>query len=307
MDDKYIMKGSGTKSDPYRVSWDMLVSTEQTYQPRLGRKIIPGRVKMLDGKWVRISGYIAFPVMAESADEMLMMLNQWDGCCIGVPPTPYDAIEVKLKEAAKGDTRLKTTGTRTGILRVDPYLVKDWRVSLFVMDSAEELGDCRGQEPEPGQARRRITPPPPPLSFPHRGSRAGLPGQGVLELMASGQISPNASPLSSFPLIRSIAHRSAPPDSLIGARTPNSCTSRPPMCPALASTISPARSAISQTAWVAIQIGRLSRSFRIVERIVIAAYTAENPKSSCGPTPGTWAGGWCMSLGCGRGSGGADR
>ena len=39
--------------------------------------------------------------MAESADASLMMLNQWDGCCIGVPPTPYDAIEVKLKEAAK--------------------------------------------------------------------------------------------------------------------------------------------------------------------------------------------------------------
>ncbi len=137
VDDKFIMKGKGTKDDPYRVTWEQLVSAQDTYQPRLGRKQIPERVKMLDGKWVRISGYIAFPLMAASADEMLMMLNQWDGCCIGVPPTPYDAIEVKLKTAAKGDSRLRTTGTLTGILRVDPYLVKDWLVSLFVMDDGE--------------------------------------------------------------------------------------------------------------------------------------------------------------------------
>ena len=137
VDDKFIMKGKGTKDDPFRVTWEQLVSAQDTYQPRLGRKQIPERVKMLDGKWVRISGYIAFPLMAASADEMLMMLNQWDGCCIGVPPTPYDAIEVKLKTAAKGDSRLRTTGTLTGILRVDPYLVKDWLVSLFVMDDGE--------------------------------------------------------------------------------------------------------------------------------------------------------------------------
>ena len=55
----------------------------------------------------------------------------------GVPPTPYDAIEVKLKSAAKGDDRLRVSGSVTGILRVDPYLVKDWLVSLYLMDDAE--------------------------------------------------------------------------------------------------------------------------------------------------------------------------
>lgn len=149
VDDKYPMKGKGTKDDPYRITWDQLVSAEQTYQPRLGRKVIPDRIKMLDGKFVRISGFIAFPLMAASADEMLMMLNQWDGCCIGQPPTPYDAIEVKLKTAAKGDMRLRTTGTLSGVLRVDPYLVKDWLVSLYVMDEGE-LSDAAGQA-APGQ------------------------------------------------------------------------------------------------------------------------------------------------------------
>lgn len=137
VDGKYVIKGKGTKAEPYRVSWDMLVSAEQFYQPRLGRKVIPPHIQMLNGKWVRLSGYIAFPIMAQSQDEMLMMLNQWDGCCIGVPPTPYDAIEVKLKKAAVGDERLRVTGSISGLLKVDPYLVKDWLVSLYLMDDGE--------------------------------------------------------------------------------------------------------------------------------------------------------------------------
>lgn len=146
VDNRFSLSGAGTKDDPYRVSWEMLMSAQDTYQPRLGRKIIPERLKMLDGKWVRIGGFIAFPIMAQSQDEMLMMLNQWDGCCIGVPPTPYDAIEVKLKNPAKGDDRFRVTGTITGILRIDPYLVKDWLVSLFLMDDAT-IAELGGSQP----------------------------------------------------------------------------------------------------------------------------------------------------------------
>jgi hypothetical protein len=137
VDGTFSIRGSGQQADPFVIPWEILVSAQDTYQPRLGRKIIPERLKMLDGKWVRIDGYIAFPIIAQSQDEMLMMLNQWDGCCIGLPPTPYDAIEVKLSSAAEGDDRLRVSGSVTGILRVDPYLVKDWLVSLFIMDKGE--------------------------------------------------------------------------------------------------------------------------------------------------------------------------
>lgn len=137
IDGRFPLSGSGTKADPYRVTWEMLVSAEQTYQPRHGRKVIPDRLKLIHDKWVSISGYIAFPIMAQSQDEMLMMLNQWDGCCIGVPPTPYDAIEVKLAKLPKSEDRLKVAGSVTGLLKVDPYLVKDWLVSLYIMDDAE--------------------------------------------------------------------------------------------------------------------------------------------------------------------------
>jgi hypothetical protein len=136
VDGKYTLKGTGAKASPYEVTWDYLVSAQESYQPRLGKKKLPDRLTLLSGKWVKITGNVAFPVMAQEPTEMLVMLNQWDGCCIGVPPTPYDAVEVKLSRAAEGKDRLVTYGTVTGKMTVEPYLVKDWLVSLYAMDDA---------------------------------------------------------------------------------------------------------------------------------------------------------------------------
>lgn len=145
VDDRFVLKGAGTESDPVQITWEFLVSAQETYQPRLGRKHLPDRLKLVNNKWVSISGYIAFPIMASSADEMLMMLNQWDGCCIGVPPTPYDAIEVKLGTPATSRQKLAVDGSIKGILRVDPYLVRDWLVSLYLMDDARLLSDSASE------------------------------------------------------------------------------------------------------------------------------------------------------------------
>lgn len=137
VDGKYPLKGEGTKENPYQITWEYLVSAQEEYQPRLGKKKLPGRMKLISGKWVRITGFVAFPIMATEPTEMLAMLNQWDGCCIGIPPTPYDAIEVKLAEAADNEERLTTYATVEGKLIVEPYLVRDWLVSLYVMEDAQ--------------------------------------------------------------------------------------------------------------------------------------------------------------------------
>lgn len=137
VDEKFTLRGEGTAAHPYEITWDYLTSAEETYQPRLGKKTVPARLTMLNDKYVKISGYVAFPIMATEPTEMLSMLNQWDGCCIGVPPTPYDAIEVKLKKPAEGEERLASYGAIKGKFKVDPYLVKDWLVSLYMMDEGE--------------------------------------------------------------------------------------------------------------------------------------------------------------------------
>lgn len=133
---RFPITGEGTKESPYVVKWDYLLSAQEEYVPKDGKKDIPPRIKMLDGTWVRLTGYVAFPLMVQEADELLSMMNQWDGCCIGIPPTPYDAVEVKLITPITGRDRLATFGSVQGRFKVDPHLVGGWLVGLYVMDQA---------------------------------------------------------------------------------------------------------------------------------------------------------------------------
>lgn len=134
VDGKFIIRGDGTADHPYQVPWEMLTSVGNMFDPRSGKKAIPGRVAFLDGKFVRIAGYVSFPLMVKQPRELLSMLNQWDGCCIGVPPTPYDAIEVSLAKPIVGNDVMAVAGAVTGEFHVKPYVVGDWLVGLYVMD-----------------------------------------------------------------------------------------------------------------------------------------------------------------------------
>jgi len=136
LDDRFTIRGAGTESEPYEISWELLLSASETYQPRRGKKRLPERVTMLHNKHVRVTGYVAFPIVATSQDEMLSMRNMWDGCCIGLPPTAYDAIEVRLDEPATGDDRFAAYGTVEGRFLVDPYLKGDWLLGLYMMENA---------------------------------------------------------------------------------------------------------------------------------------------------------------------------
>ncbi|MFM1823079.1 MAG: hypothetical protein RI967_1345 [Planctomycetota bacterium] len=138
VDDAWTVRGDGSAEKPYEVSWEFLASAQEDYAPRLGEKKLPARIAFLSGKHVRISGYLAFPLVAPTASECLVMLNQWDGCCIGIPPTPYDAIEVKLAGAIKGWQRHSINfGAVEGLFKVEPYLVENWLVGLYLLEGAK--------------------------------------------------------------------------------------------------------------------------------------------------------------------------
>jgi hypothetical protein len=137
IDDAWIITGEGSKETPYEITWEFLSSAQETYMPRLAEKKLPARIAFLSGKHVRISGYLAFPLIAPTASECLVMLNQWDGCCIGVPPTPYDAVEVKLGISMKGwKKHTLNFGAVSGVFRVEPYLVENWLVGLYMLEGA---------------------------------------------------------------------------------------------------------------------------------------------------------------------------
>ena len=135
-DEEFEISGAGTRESPYMISWNLLRSASKLYRPSLQERTIPQRIAMLDGAWVTVSGYLAFP-LPQDTSEMIIMLNQWDGCCIGLPPTPYDAIEVKLNQsAAPGRRHVLKYGTVTGELVVEPYLIEEWLLGLYLMNNA---------------------------------------------------------------------------------------------------------------------------------------------------------------------------
>lgn len=137
VDGKYTIRGHGTIDDPYRVSWELLASAQQLYNPRLGKRQLPQRVTMLNGKYISMTGYICMPVASPSTDELLVMLNQWDGCCIGVPPTPYDAVDVKLAERMNVRMNVAAYGSVTGRFVVEPYLAENWLLGLYRLENAK--------------------------------------------------------------------------------------------------------------------------------------------------------------------------
>lgn len=136
VDDRFLVKGDGSPENPFEVPWEMLVSAEESFAPDKKLRTIPGRIQMLDGKRVRIVGHVLFPMFVEQPKELLGMMNQWDGCCIGVPPTPYDAVEVKLASKITEDQRFATVGNIEGTFTIEPFLTGDWLVGLYVMNDA---------------------------------------------------------------------------------------------------------------------------------------------------------------------------
>jgi hypothetical protein len=137
LDGRFRVTGSGTQRDPYVLPWSLIESAQETYNPRLGKLRIPQRLAVFDGAYVRLTGYIAFPITTSDPKEMLVMLNQWDGCCIGVPPTAYDAIEVKLLRGASTSERSAVHGTLTGRFKIEPYEDSGWLLGLYILDEGE--------------------------------------------------------------------------------------------------------------------------------------------------------------------------
>ncbi|MFO0828421.1 MAG: hypothetical protein U0572_09750 [Phycisphaerales bacterium] len=138
-DGRFTVRGLGTRESPYVIPWDLLTSAMDTFAPRQGMNDIPQRIAMLDGKHVRIEGYLAIPLVSAETKQCLVTLNQWDGCCIGVPPTAYDAIEVTL-DAPVGIRRTQHQfmyGAVEGVFRVEPYVMDQWLVGLYLLDDAK--------------------------------------------------------------------------------------------------------------------------------------------------------------------------
>ncbi len=156
---KFTITGKGTKEAPYALPWDFLVSIRESYSPREDKKTIPDHLSYFEGKYISIAGYLQFPLAAPEPTECLVMLNQWDGCCIGVPPTPYDAIEVALSTPATQAQKFAVEGRIVGKLDIDPYLVGNWLIGLYLLgDATVDISGARTAEELYGNTPSQLQP-----------------------------------------------------------------------------------------------------------------------------------------------------
>lgn len=133
IDERFTVTGSGTEGDPYILPWSMMMSASETFNPSRGKLVLPERVTMFDGSWVRFEGNFAIPFAERFVRELLLMQHPWDGCCLGVPPTPYDAVEVALASPIESRPQF---GLVTGRLKVDPFVRGQWLYGMYLMEGA---------------------------------------------------------------------------------------------------------------------------------------------------------------------------
>lgn len=137
VDGEFTIRGSGTERDPYLVTWELLASASRELDAAAGRFTLPGRIADLRGAWVRISGYWAPPLQVFEARELMVMLNKWDGCCVGLPPTPFDSIEATLSRSVQVQGKhLFRFGTITGRLEVEPFVAGTFLLGLYRLQDA---------------------------------------------------------------------------------------------------------------------------------------------------------------------------
>jgi hypothetical protein len=137
LDDRFDVVGRGTPEDPFRVGWTLLASSAETVDAEHGALVAPPWIAAIGGRWIEISGYLAPPPIVGETREVLLTLNKWDGCCIGLPPTAFDSIEVRLLEPMALEGRhLIRFGTLRGELQVEPFAIGGFLIGLYKLEHA---------------------------------------------------------------------------------------------------------------------------------------------------------------------------
>lgn len=137
LDGRFRVTGNGRADDPYRISWELLTSAGPFVDPGQGATTPPPWVRALDGSFVEISAYYSTAVRMTSTTHVLLTLNRWDGCCIGLPPTPFDAIDTTLGSPLemKG-LHLFRFATFRGRLVVEPVAAGSFLLGLYRLEDA---------------------------------------------------------------------------------------------------------------------------------------------------------------------------
>ena len=127
--------GNGSANDPYRISWELLTSSSAFIDPAQTATTPPPWVRLLDGTYIELSGYYSTALRVPIATNLLLTLNRWDGCCIGLPPTPFDAIDVTMRTPLPLEgAHLIRFGTFRGRLSVSVFEIGGFLLGLYRLE-----------------------------------------------------------------------------------------------------------------------------------------------------------------------------
>jgi hypothetical protein len=135
LDGRFRIIGNGRADDPYRISWELLTSANAYIDPTVKALTPPPWVRALDGTYIEISGYYSTAVRVSAAKNLLLTLNRWDGCCIGLPPTPFDAIDMDMREPVMMQgLHLFRFATFRGRLVISPFETGGFLLGLYRLE-----------------------------------------------------------------------------------------------------------------------------------------------------------------------------
>lgn len=135
LDGRFRVVGNGRADDPYRITWELLTSSNSYVDAAVKALTPPPWVRALDGTYIEISGYYSTAVRVSAAKNLLLTLNRWDGCCIGLPPTPFDAIDMDMREPVMMQgLHLFRFATFRGRLVVSPFETGGFLLGLYGLE-----------------------------------------------------------------------------------------------------------------------------------------------------------------------------
>ena len=103
------------------------------------------------GRWVTLTGHLWVPyATGGEAREFILAKNPWDGCCLGIPPTVFDSVEVRLREGASLANSMAEFATVSGRFVIDRREQEGEVVSLFRIEGAVEGSVPEGVRPGGG-------------------------------------------------------------------------------------------------------------------------------------------------------------
>ncbi|MBL9121824.1 MAG: hypothetical protein JNL80_18105 [Phycisphaerae bacterium] len=132
LNDRFDVLGRGSVDDPFRVNWQLLSAAMESMDATVGDLAVPPWLEPLNGAWIEISGYFAPTMQSEETDELLFTMNRWDGCCIGLPPTVFDSLALRLdRRISLMGQHLIRFGTIRGELHIEPFAAGGMMLGLY--------------------------------------------------------------------------------------------------------------------------------------------------------------------------------